>query len=400
MRILDILGMAFSAIARNKVRSFLTALGVIIGVGSVIAMVHLGQSASKQVTDSISSLGTNLLTVSPAFSRRGAGGVRVVHPSFTAEDLVAIEQDLTDVMVAPIVETSDSLVYANVNHSGSVMGTTNDYFTIRNWGLTKGRFFDDEELASSSTVCILGHSAAQTMFGPSEPLDKTLRVGRISCLVIGVLESKGASMGRDLDDVVIMPVGTVQSRLVGSLDIRSIYVSVLRDDARERTKSELESLLRDRRGDKGEDSFRVFDMQEFTDSMEESSRALTLLLGAIAAISLLVGGIGIMNIMLVSVTERTREIGIRIAIGARVRDVLIQFLVESIVISCMAGLMGVILGIGGTYLATSKMGMPFILSTDTMILGFGFSVIIGVVFGFFPARKAARLNPIEALRHE
>ncbi|TXD33093.1 FtsX-like permease family protein [Lujinxingia vulgaris] len=399
MRMRDTLTMAFVAIARNKVRSVLTALGIVIGVASVIAMVHLGQAATRSVTESISSMGSNLLIVQTGRGR-GRGGVRGAATAFTHEDVELMARQIPGVLVAPQANTQATLVYGGINHAASVMGTTNDFFTIRNWALERGRLFDPEEQESAATVCVIGHTVATTMFGSGEPLGQTLRVGRSACQIIGVLASKGASLGQDLDDVVVMPTLAVQRRLIGNLDVRSIYVSALVDGSTARVKADIERFLRERRPDAGEDSFYVRDMQEIADTLAGTTRTLTLLLGAIAAVSLLVGGIGIMNIMLVSVTERTREIGIRIAIGARVRDVLVQFLVEAVAISTLGGLIGVMLGVGGTYIATSKMGLPFVLSTETMLVGFGFSAIIGVVFGFVPARKAARLNPIEALRHE
>ncbi len=404
MRTLDIFRMSFTAIARNKVRSVLTALGIVIGVASVIAMVHLGQSATQSVTDSISSMGSNLLIAQTGRGQRGRGGVAGMPPAFTHDDVQTIIEEFDDVIVAPLVNSQQSLVYGNVNHSVSITGTTNEYFAIRNWNLATGRFFEDGESESSATVCILGKTAAETMFGQQDPLGHTLRVGRTSCEVIGTLEPKGSSMGQDADDVLIMPVGTVQQRLIGNLDIRQIYISATVDGTTGRIKADLERFFRERRANPGnrnaEDDFFVRDMQEIADTLEGTTRVLTLLLASIAAVSLLVGGIGIMNIMLVSVTERTREIGIRIAIGAQVRDVLVQFLVESIAISTLGGFIGVVLGVGATWFATDKMNMPFTLSVETMLLGFGFSVVVGIIFGFVPARKAANLNPIEALRHE
>lgn len=401
MRLSDTFQMAFLAITRNKIRSFLTALGIIIGVGSVIAMVHVGQAATQSVTDSISSMGSNLLIVSPARSRRGPGGVRITSAPFTIDDVETLDHEIQGILVAPEVSTNQSLVYANVNHNASILGTTNNYFEIRNYELDRGRYFEPEEIERSATVCIIGSTVHDTMFGRGDPLGNNLRVGRTSCEVVGVLQSKGASFGRDLDDVVVMPTGTVQSRILGNMDVRSIQISAVQDGTTARIKAEIEELFRERRGGSGrEDDFFVRDMQEVADTLEGTTRTLTMLLGAIAAISLLVGGIGIMNIMLVSVTERTREIGIRIAIGAQVKDVMIQFLVEAVALSCLGGLLGVGVGIAGTHFATQAMDLPFVLSMDTILIGFGFSAFVGVVFGFFPARKAANLNPIEALRHE
>lgn len=401
MKLADIFTMAFTAIARNTVRSILTALGIVIGVGSVIAMVHLGQAATQSVQEDIASMGVNRLTVWPSRGVRGPGGVFQRSPPFTLEDVEALREELQGLKVAPTTNTTQTLIRGNVNHDVSVTGTSNEYFYVFNWQLDRGRFFEDEEEEFSQTVCVIGQTVVRNMFGRADPMGETLRVGRSFCTVVGILEGKGSSpRGDDQDDLVVMPLGAVQSRLLGSTNVSSIQISVL-DRPTSQASEEIRGLLRDRRGDSGpQDSFNLFDSQELAATLEGTTRTLTYLLAAIALISLLVGGIGIMNIMLVSVTERTREIGIRIAIGARARDVMIQFLVESIAISCLGGLLGVGLGVVGTYFATDAMNLPFVLSPETMVVAFGFSAVVGVIFGFFPARKAANLNPIEALRHE
>jgi putative ABC transport system permease protein len=398
----DILRMAVGAIARNKIRSVLTALGIVIGVASVIAMVHLGQAATQSVTERITSMGSNMLILSPGAEQRGRGGTRSSADPFTEQDLEAIASEVHGVLVAPTQNSSATLVYGNTNHSVSVTGTTNEYLQIRNREIESGRAFEDSELDSGAAVCVLGKTVVDTLYGRENPLGTSLRVGRTACQVVGVLTAKGASFGGDEDDIVLMPLKAVQRRLLGVRDISTVYLSAVEDGTSERVKSDVESLLRQRRsnGKGGEDDFNVRDMQEIADTLEGTTKTLTALLAAIAAVSLLVGGIGIMNIMLVSVTERTREIGIRLAIGARARDVMTQFLVEAIALSTFGGLLGVALGIGGTWFATSEMNLPFVLSVDTMLIGFSFSAIIGVVFGYVPARKAAHLNPIEALRHE
>ncbi len=402
MRVLDILLMAIQAIVRNLLRSFLTTLGIIIGVGSVVAMVHLGQSATRSVTESISLIGSNLLFVMPGTSQRGPGGVRTNAEPFKMEDVEAIQNEVDGVLVAPGVSATVSVVYGNANETIAVQGTNNNYFVVRNHGLSRGRPFEDSEMQSGAAVCIIGQTLVRDMYLGDDPLGTTMRVGRTACRVIGVLKEKGESMGQDRDKIILMPTKAVQRRLVGKLDVQSIFISAVIDGTTRRVQGDIERLMRQRRHIAGgaSDDFYVRDTRDIADALEQTTNTLTVLLGAIAAVSLLVGGIGIMNIMLVSVTERTREIGIRLAIGARSKDVMAQFLVESIVLSTLGGVVGLVLGVGGSLLAADKLGMPFVVSPGIMVLGFSFSVVIGVVFGYFPARQAARLNPIDALRHE
>ncbi|WP_282042136.1 ABC transporter permease [Halomonas alimentaria] len=402
MRLADTLGMAVQAIVRNKLRSFLTTLGIIIGVASVVAMVHLGQSATRSVTEQIASIGSNLLFVMPGTAQRGPGGVRTSAEPFAMDDVEALRREVDGILVAPGLSRSTSVVLGNANETLSVEGTSNEYFRVRNHAVAQGRGFEEAEQRAGAAVCVIGQTVVDEMYGLQEPLGSTLRVGRTACQVVGVLEAKGQSMGQDRDKAVLMPIKAVQRRLVGELDVSVVYVSALVDGTTQRVQGEIEALLRQRRRlAEGEpDDFYVRDTQDIADALEQTTATLTILLGAIAAVSLLVGGIGIMNIMLVSVTERTREIGIRLAIGARSGDVQTQFLVESVLLATLGGLVGLVLGVGGTWLVTEKLGMPFVLSPAVMALGFSFSVAIGVAFGYFPARKAARLNPIEALRHE
>ncbi|MGM0914556.1 MAG: ABC transporter permease [Pseudomonadota bacterium] len=402
MRLADTLGMAVQAIVRNKLRSFLTTLGIIIGVASVVAMVHLGQSATRSVTEQIASIGSNLLFVMPGTAQRGPGGVRTSAEPFAMDDVEALRREIAGILVAPGLSRSTSVVLGNANETLSVEGTSNEYFTVRNHAVAQGRGFEAAEQRSGAAVCVIGQTVVDEMYGLQEPLGSTLRVGRTACQVVGVLEAKGQSMGQDRDKAVLMPIKAVQRRLVGELDVGVVYVSALVDGTTQRVQGEIEALLRQRRRlAEGEpDDFYVRDTQDIADALEQTTATLTILLGAIAAVSLLVGGIGIMNIMLVSVTERTREIGIRLAIGARSGDVQTQFLVESVLLATLGGLVGLLLGVGGTWLVTERLAMPFVLSPAVMALGFSFSVAIGVAFGYFPARKAARLNPIEALRHE
>ncbi|GAA0840709.1 ABC transporter permease [Marinobacter szutsaonensis] len=402
MRALDTLGMSVQAIARNKLRSFLTTLGIIIGVASVVAMVHLGQSATRSVTEQIASIGSNLLFVMPGTAQRGPGGLRTTAENFELADVEAIRNEVDGILVAPALTTSATVVVGNANDTIPVIGTTNEYFSVRNHYLDYGREFEDGELSSGAAVCIIGKTLIEEMFLGQEALGANIRVGRTACRVIGVLEEKGESMGQDRDKTILMPVKAVQRRLVGELDVSAIYVSAMVDGSTGLVQEQIESLLRQRRNpvNGGADDFYVRDTQDIAQALESTTNTLTILLGAIAAVSLLVGGIGIMNIMLVSVTERTREIGIRLAIGARARDVLTQFLVESIALSTLGGVIGLVIGVGGTWLVTWQLNMPFVISPTVMAVGFSFSVAIGIIFGYFPARKAALLNPIDALRHE
>jgi len=403
MRTLDTVGMAFQAIGGNKLRSFLTALGIIIGVASVVAMVNLGQSATRSVTEQIASIGSNLLYVLPGTGRRGPGGVRAEAEPFDMGDVEAIRREVPDIRVAPAATVNARVVYGGANENIPVEGTNNAYFDVRNQQVAYGRAFEGAELRSGAAVCIIGKTVVDDLYVDREPLGTTLRVDRTACRVIGVLEEKGESLGQDRDKVILMPIKAVQRRLLGDPDVvHAVYISALGQTSTRRAENEVESLMRQRRhiGPDEEDDFHVRNMQDIADALEGTTSTLTALLGAIAAVSLLVGGIGIMNIMLVSVTERTREIGIRLAVGARTRDVLIQFLVESVVLATIGGVIGLLIGLGGAYLATRQLGMPFVASPGMMVLGFSFSVLVGVVFGLFPARKAARLNPIDALRHE
>lgn len=398
MKYRDTIAMAVSAIARNKVRSFLTALGIIIGVASIIAIVQIGEATTRNVTEQISSIGSNLIMIQPGRARRGRGMAK----PFRSQDYEAIQNELPELHVAPASGRSVTMIYGNLNHDAMVTGTTNEFLTVRNREVIAGRSFSAEELESGAPVCILGQTIIDTLFGREDPLGQVLRINQIACQVIGVLDSKGASLGSDEDDFALMPIKAVQRRLIGSRDITGIFVSVAQGGDTKQAKEEIEKLLRQRRppAPDGDDDFRVQDMQEIVDTLSGVTKALTALLGVIAAVSLLVGGIGIMNIMLVSVTERTREIGLRLAIGARAGDVLTQFLIESITVSCLGGFLGIIVGLAGSWAATNAMGMPFVFSPSVALIGFTFSAAIGVIFGYLPARKAALLNPIEALRHE
>ncbi|MBU0681478.1 MAG: ABC transporter permease [Proteobacteria bacterium] len=391
-------------IRRNVLRSSLTILGIVIGVAAVIALVTLGRGATLQVTQQISSLGSNLLQVRAGQHSHGPGGASASASPFRSEDAAAIANEVSGIRaVAPVSSRGTQAIYGNLNWATSVTGSTNGYLAARDWPLQSGRLFTDSEQRAGSAVCILGATVKKELFGNQDPLDASLRLEKLSCQVIGVLEAKGqSSFGSDQDDFILIPLRTLQRRIVGNNDVSAIFISVRDREAIEKAKENITKLLRERRrvpvGE--DDNFSVRDMQEIMTTLTGTTRILTTLLGAVAAVSLLVGGIGIMNIMLVSVTERTREIGIRLAIGALGSEVLLQFLVEAVVLSTFGGVVGIILGLSGAAVAAHALEMPFVMSTQIVIIAFFFSATVGVVFGYFPARQAARLDPIEALRHE
>jgi putative ABC transport system permease protein len=396
--------LALREIRRNVLRSALTILGIVIGVAAVITLVTLGRGATAQVTAEISSLGSNLLQLRPGQGFRGPGGTSSAAKMFKLEDVQAIEREITGVAgVAPNLSHTTQAIFGNANWSTSVTGSNNAYFQVRNWTLAEGRKFSDSELRAGKAVCILGATVKKELFGNQDPLGSSIRLQKLTVQVIGVLEAKGLSGGgNDQDDFILIPLRTLQRRITGNTDVNAIYISAKDGTSTQKVQAEIEKLMRERRriaaGE--EDDFNVRDLQEIMSALTGTTRVLTTLLGAVAAVSLLVGGIGIMNIMLVSVTERTREIGIRLAIGALERNVLLQFLVEAVVLSCFGGLFGVALGLIGAGVGAHLLGAPFIFSLDIVILAFLFSSGVGVIFGYFPARKAAQLDPIEALRHE
>jgi putative ABC transport system permease protein len=396
--------LALRAIRRNVLRSSLTILGIVIGVAAVITMVTLGDGATAQVTADISRLGSNMLQVRPGQGFRGPGGTRSTADMFKLDDADAISGEIFGLeAVAPTVSKSQQAIYGNKNWSTSVMGTTNAYFLVRDWDLKSGRRFTDAELRSGKTVCILGSTVRKELFGDQDPLGAFIRLQRLSCQVIGVLESKGQTgFGQDQDNLVMIPLRMLQRRIAGSSDVDSIYVSAQEGISTTAVKGDIEALMRERRriAPGKDDDFHVRDMQEIVSTMTSTTRVLTGLLGAVAAVSLVVGGIGIMNIMLVSVTERTREIGTRLAIGALEREVLMQFLIEAVVLSSFGGLFGIILGLLAAAAGAHVLVMPFVINPGIAAVAVVFSAAVGVIFGYFPARKAARLDPIEALRHE
>ncbi|MBN1209023.1 MAG: ABC transporter permease [Myxococcaceae bacterium] len=393
--------LALRAIRRNLMRSILTILGIVIGVAAVITMVTLGNGATRSVSDQISSMGSNLLMVAPG-QRFGPGSEGA--PNFKSADVEAIRDQLTAAAgVAPVVSKTATAVYQARNWSTVVNGSTNDYFQAGNWELASGRSFSETEERAGKAVCVIGETVREKLFGRQNPVGSEIRIKQFACEVIGLLKAKGQSaMGSDQDDTVVMPLRTVQRRLTGSQDINRVTVSVKEGASIDAVKAQLTQLLRERRniGENEEDDFRVMDTRQIAETLTGTTRILTMLLGAVAAVSLLVGGIGIMNIMLVSVTERTREIGIRLAIGALEREVLLQFLIEAVVLSSLGGLIGIALATGASIALAGMMGIPYLFDPGINLLSFLFSAAIGVIFGYFPARRAAGLNPIDALRHE
>lgn len=396
--------LALRAIRRNLLRSSLTILGIVIGVAAVITMVTLGGGATAQVTEDISSLGSNMLQVRPGQRFHGPGGTRSAADSFKTEDADAIRREVFGLdAVAPTASGSTQAIYRHKNWSTSVMGVTNDFLKVRNWSLVNGRTFTASEMKAGMAVCILGDTVCDELFGDQDPIGARIRLQKLSCQVIGVLEEKGQTgFGQDQDDVVLIPLRAFQRRVKGNTDVSTIYVSASSGVSTSSVQESIENLMRERRKISAgkDDDFHVDNMQEIVSTLTSTTRILTALLAAVAAVSLLVGGIGIMNIMLVSVTERTREIGTRLAIGALEREVLMQFLIEAVVLSSFGGVMGIALGLVTAFIGTKLLSMPFVFNPGIVAIAFVFSAIVGVIFGFFPARQAARLDPIEALRHE
>ena len=394
--------LSLRAIRRNLLRSALTMLGIVIGVASVITMVNLGNGATIQVTNQIASLGSNMLIIRPG--QHVGPGQHSAAPPFTIKDVEAVGRDVPGIAaISPSSSSPMVTVYGNANWSTNILGTDNAYFKVRNISLAAGREFNDTELHSGSAVCVIGETVRQSLFGNLDPIGAKIRLKKMSCEVIGLAASKGqSSMGMDQDDFILVPLRTFWRRIGGNRDVTYIYLSARDGVETSKVKKLVESLMRERRhiSGKEEDNFSVRDMQEIASTLTGTTQVLTGLLGAVAAVSLLVGGIGIMNIMLVSVTERTREIGIRLAIGALAREVLLQFLVEAVTLSSLGGVIGILLAIVASASLADLMGVPPVFSAGIMVIAFFFSAAVGIIFGFIPARKAAMLDPIEALRHE
>jgi putative ABC transport system permease protein len=401
--LLNTLLLALRSIRRNLLRSFLTILGIVIGVSAVITMVTVGNGATVAVQEQIAGLGTNLLMVRPG-QRMGPVGGGGTAPAFKETDADAIATQLGGILaVAPESRTGTTVVANGRNWNTSITGSTNAWFDTSNWTLASGRMFTDDELRAGAAVCVIGETIRRELWGTRPALGEPLRVKQFSCEVVGQLASKGqGAMGNDQDDVVLVPLRTLQRRVTGNTRVSTLLVSMKDGSDAERVKSSLAQLLRERRklAETDEDNFNVLDTRQLADTLSGTTRVMTMLLGAVAAVSLLVGGIGIMNIMLVSVTERTREIGLRLAIGALEREVLLQFLIEAVVLAALGGLIGVVLATGASIVLANVMRVPYLFDPTINLLSFVFSAGIGVLFGYFPARRAARLDPIEALRHE
>jgi putative ABC transport system permease protein len=398
-----ILLLAIRSIRRHLLRSFLTVLGIVIGVGAVVAMVTLGQATTAAVQSQIAALGTNVLQVRPGQGfGRGGGGPRP--PDFEPADVTAIAQQIAGVTaVAPQAQTSATAIYNGANWSTTINGTTSAYFQVQPWPLTSGRLFTPAEEESGKAVCILGSTVRGNLFRGGRAVGERFRIGDVSCDVIGTLSTRGQSgFGGNQDDVVIMPLKAVQRRFTGSTNVRLMLVGVDQAYSTAQVQASLTGLLRERRriAPGKDDNFNIFDTKQISDTLTGTTTLLTRIVAAVAAISLVVGGIGIMNIMLVSVTERTREIGIRLAIGAVANEVLMQFLVEAVVLSCIGGILGLVLAQIVIAVATPLMQVPWTFDLQINLLAFLISAVIGVVFGYFPAQRAAALNPIDALRHE
>ena len=394
--------LAIRSIARHKLRSFLTILGIIIGVGAVVAMVTLGKATTAAVQQSISALGTNVLQVRPGQGfGRGGGGPRP--PDFDMADIDAVASQIAGVTaVAPQVSSTATAIYEGANWSTTINGTTSAFLTVQPWPLASGRYWSPAEESAGRAVCLIGNTVRQNLFRSGPAVGARFRLGQITCTVIGVLTKRGQGGFGDQDDVVVMPIKAVQRRFTGNRDVRLMLVGVDSAYANEAVQASISDLLRQRRHIQPgrDDDFNIFDTAQIRDTLTSTTTMLTQIVAAVAAISLIVGGIGIMNIMLVSVTERTREIGIRLAIGAVANEVLMQFLVEAVALSMLGGLIG--LAVAQLVIAgvSRLIQVPWLFDLQINVIAFAISAVIGVVFGYFPARRAAALNPIDALRHE
>ena len=402
MRIINTIKVALRALRRNKMRSILTALGIIIGVGAVIAMVSIGNGAKAQVEAQVASLGENVITVFPgSFTTGGMRSGWGSASTLTIEDAEGIRREVANaVAVSPEVRDRAQVLANGLNWNTQIMGESPDYPAIRTWKFAEGSIFTDQDVRSVAKVAVLGKTVVDQLFPDGDPLGKTVRIRNIPFKVVGVLASKGFNLfGQDQDDTVVIPYTSHLKRVSHHTNINSILVQAASAEAIDKVQQDITDLLMQRRKGREQD-FTVRNQVEIAQAATATSETMTLLLGAIAGVSLIVGGIGIMNIMLVSVTERTREIGIRLAVGAHGRDVLLQFLIEAVILSSLGGVIGILLGIGGSELVSMKTGWPILVSSTSVVVAVVFSAAVGMFFGFYPARKAAQLDPIEALRYE
>jgi len=396
---------ALRALRRNKMRSMLTALGIIIGVASVVAMVAVGNGAQARITSQVSALGQNLLTVFAGSKKSGGVNSGLGSASaITLEDAEAIQREVPDVAaVSPEVSVTAQAIANGRNWSTTVVGESQDYLRIRDWKLAAGSMFNESDIRSAAKIAVIGSKTANELFGPLNPVGQSVRIKNIPFTIVGLLESKGAGMGgANQDDRILIPYTTAMKRLTGDRYLRSVNVEIRSSDRMDIAQQQITSLLRQRHrltSDQSDD-FNIFNQKEIADTVNSISKIITLLLGSIAGISLVVGGIGIMNIMLVSVTERTREIGIRIAVGAQPGDIRLQFLIEAVTLSLLGGLIGVLCGVGASHLVGMFADFKAVVSSGSIFLAFGVSSVIGIFFGFYPAHKAAALDPIVALRYE
>ena len=410
MNLLAALRSALRALNSNKLRSVLTMLGIIIGVGAVITMIAVGRGATERVRDQMKGLGSNIMLVLPGGITQG--GVRLgaqTGQALTEEDAIAIAREVPEVQVAaPNMRTGAQVVVGNTNWSTSILGSTNDYLEAREWPISDGRLFEAAEMQGSAKVAIVGQTVAQQLFGDEDPLDKVIRVKKVPVTIVGILDKKGQnSMGQDQDDVILVPISTYRNRIQGGgagrlKRVSAISVKVREGQSMKSAEEGIKELLRQRfKVQPGaDDPFSIRNLTEILQAQEASSRVMTLLLAAVAGISLVIGGIGIMNIMLVSVTERTREIGLRMAVGARGKDILAQFLIEAVTLSLIGGAIGVLIGGVSTWAVGHFAGWQVSITAASILLAAGFSAFVGIFFGFYPARRASKLLPIQALRYE
>ena len=396
--------MSFKVLVHNKMRSILTMLGIIIGVGAVIAMLSVGIGAKKAIMDRMSSLGNNILQVFPGSATQG--GVRIgagSRSSLTDGDAQAIKKEVGSALyVVPMVNTSGQAIYKNQNWATRIQGVTPDFLLLRNWQVESGVPFTDQEVHGAAKVCLVGKTVIDNLFGSDDPVGKTIRLNRIPFRVVGVLEKKGSSFGGDQDDSILMPYTTVMKRLMGVTFINNIQISAINAEAIPQVQKQVTELLKQRHhiGQGKDDDFRIMNMADIMAAATSMATTMTMLLGIVASVSLLVGGIGIMNIMLVSVTERTREIGIRMAVGAKRIDILLQFIIEAMLLSFIGGVIGIGTGVTISFLVSTIAKWAVSISPGSIGLAFSFALAVGIFFGYYPARRAADMDPIEALRYE